>query len=177
MSMLRVVTQNIWGKNNQWQARANAIGRNMRDLEVDIICIQESAPDHFEYLRSHSFRRFPHAYYAPSDNGSITPWPQGLAVFSRLATLETGKVDIGREVETRNSVDAHCAVYDCGITIRSFLGCFQYASVLEQRPETNRYQVLPGSDAARTICRLHTYIDRRFQYQSRYATRILDAAC
>ena len=100
--MLRIVTQNIWGKNNQWQERANAIGRNMRDLEVDIICIQESAPDHFEYLRSRSFRCFPHAYYAESDDGSLTPWPQGLAVFSRLAALETGKVDIGREVETRN---------------------------------------------------------------------------
>ena len=100
--MLRIVTQNIWGKNNQWQERANAIGRNMRDLEVDIICIQESAPDHFEYLRSRSFRCFPHAHYAASDDGSLTPWPQGLAVFSRLAALETGKVDIGREVETRN---------------------------------------------------------------------------
>lgn len=100
--MLRIVTQNIWGKKNRWQERADAIGRNMRDLEVDIICIQESAPDHFEYLRSHSFRRFPHAYYAATDDGSVTPWPQGLAVFSRLAALETGKVDIGREVETRN---------------------------------------------------------------------------
>ena len=100
--MLRIVTQNIWGKNNQWQERANAIGRNMRDLEVDIICIQESAPDHFEYLRSHSFRHFPHAYYAPSDDGSVTPWSQGLAIFSRLAALESGKVDIGRELETRN---------------------------------------------------------------------------
>ncbi len=100
--MLRIVTQNIWGKNNRWQERADAIGRNMVDLEVDIVCIQESAPDHFAYLRSHSFRRFRYAYYAASDDGSVTPWPQGLAVFSRLPALEAGKVDLGREVETRN---------------------------------------------------------------------------
>ena len=56
MPMLRIVTQNIWNVNDRWQARADAIGRNMVDLEVDIVCIQESAPDHFEYLRSHSFR-------------------------------------------------------------------------------------------------------------------------
>ena len=102
MPILRLVTQNIWGVNKQWQKRADAIGRNMRDLDVDIICIQESAPDHFEYLRSRSFRCFPHAYYAPSDDGSLTPLPQGLAIFSRLAALETGKVDIGRELESRN---------------------------------------------------------------------------
>ena len=102
MPILRLVTQNIWGVNKQWQKRADAIGRNMRDLDVDIICIQESAPDHFEYLRSRSFRCFPHAYYAPSDDGSLTPLPQGLAIFSRLAALESGKVDIGRELETRN---------------------------------------------------------------------------
>ena len=102
MPILRIVTQNIWGMNNQWQKRANAIGHNMRDLDVDILCIQESAPDHFEYLRSHSFRHFPHAYYAPSDDGSVAPWSQGLAMFSRLAALESGKVDIGRELETRN---------------------------------------------------------------------------
>lgn len=74
----------------------------MRDRGVEIICIQESAPDHFEYLRAHSFRCFPHAYYAASDDGSLTPRPQGLAIFSRLAAQDTGKVDIGRELETRN---------------------------------------------------------------------------
>ena len=102
MPLLSVVTQNIWGMNNQWQERANGIGRNMHDLDVDIVCIQESAPEHFEYLRSRSFRHYPYAYYAPSDDGSVTPWSQGLAAFSRLAALETGKVDIGRELETRN---------------------------------------------------------------------------
>ena len=102
MLMLRIVTQNIWGKNNQWQNRADAIGRNMDDLDVDIVCIQESAPEHFEYLKSHSFSRFPFAYYAPSDGGSVTPSPQGLAMFSRLPALDSGKVDIARERETRN---------------------------------------------------------------------------
>ena len=102
MPVLRVVTQNIWGINNQWQERADAIGRNMDDLEVDIVCIQESAPDHFEYLKSHSFSPFPHACYAPSDDGSVTPGPQGLAMFSRLPVLDTGKVDIGREHKRRN---------------------------------------------------------------------------
>jgi endonuclease/exonuclease/phosphatase family metal-dependent hydrolase len=102
MPILKVVTQNIWGKNNQWRERANAIGRNMRDLEVDIICIQESAPDHFAYLKSHSFASFPYTYYAPSDDGSVTPRPQGLAIFSRLAAQESGKVDIGREREMSN---------------------------------------------------------------------------
>ncbi len=100
--MLRIVTQNIWGKNSRWQERADAIGRNMDDLEVDIVCIQESAPDHFEYLKSHSFARFPLAYYAPSDDGIVTPYAQGLAMFSRLPALDCGKVDIGRERETRN---------------------------------------------------------------------------
>ena len=42
MPMFRIVTQNIWGKNSRWQERADAIGRNMDDLEVDIVCIQES---------------------------------------------------------------------------------------------------------------------------------------
>lgn len=102
MPMLRIVTQNIWNVNDHWQERADAIGRNMRELEVDIICIQESAPDHFEYLVSHSFRGFPHAYYAASDDGSLTPRPQGLAIFSRLAALEDGKVEIGREREMSN---------------------------------------------------------------------------
>ena len=143
MTMLRIVTQNIWGVNNQWQERANAIGRNMRDLEVDIICIQESAPDHFEYLRSRSFRCFPHAYYAESDDGSLTPWPQGLAVFSRLAALETGKVDIGREVETRNPWMRILQYMKVELLIRSFLGCFQYAPVFEQ-PSRNK----PGSSLA-----------------------------
>ena len=100
--MLRIVTQNIWNKNNHWRERADAIGRNMDELEVDIVCIQESQPEHFEYLKSHSFRRFPHAYYAPSDDGSVTPYPQGLAMFSRLPVLDAGKVDIGREREMRN---------------------------------------------------------------------------
>ena len=100
--MLRIVTQNIWGKNNRWQERADAIGRNMDDLEVDIVCIQESTPDHFEYLKSRSFRHFPHAYYAASDDGSLTPSPQGLAIFSRLRALDSGQADIGRERETRN---------------------------------------------------------------------------
>ena len=100
--MLRIVTQNIWGQNNHWRERADAIGQNMRDLAVDIICIQESAPEHFEYLESHSFRRFPHSAYASSDDGAFTPYPQGLAIFSRLALLEIGKVEIGREVETKN---------------------------------------------------------------------------
>lgn len=100
--MLRIVTQNIWGKNGRWQERADAIGRNMDDLEVDIVCIQESAPDHFDYLQSHSFKRFPYAYYAASDDGSVTPGSQGLAMFSRLPALDRGKVDIGRERETRN---------------------------------------------------------------------------
>ena len=102
MSMLRIVTQNIWGKNNRWRERADAIGRNMDELEVDIVCIQESAPDHFAYLKSRSLSRFPHAFYAPSDDGSVTPYPQGLAMFSRLPVLDTGKVDIGREREMRN---------------------------------------------------------------------------
>ncbi|MCY3799554.1 MAG: endonuclease/exonuclease/phosphatase family protein [Chloroflexi bacterium] len=102
MDTLRIVTQNIWNKNDHWQARADAIGRNMDELEVDIVCIQESMPDHFEYLKSHSFRRFPHANYAPSDDGTVTPRPQGLAMFSRLPALDTGQVDIGREREMRN---------------------------------------------------------------------------
>ena len=102
MPMFRIVTQNIWGKNSRWQERADAIGRNMDDLEVDIVCIQESAPDHFEYLKSHSFSRFPIACYAPGDDGSVTPAPQGLAMFSRLPVLDTGKVDIAQERETRN---------------------------------------------------------------------------
>ena len=100
--MPRIVTQNIWGKNNHWCERADAIGRNMDDLDVDIVCIQESAPDHFEYLKSHSFSRFPHACYASSNDGSVTPYPQGLAMFSRLPVLDTGKFDIGREREMRN---------------------------------------------------------------------------
>ncbi len=100
--MLRIVTQNMWNKNDHWQERADAIGRNMDELEVDIVCIQESTPDHFEYLESHSFRRFPHAYYAPSDDGSATPYPQGLAMFSRLPVLDAGKLDIEREREMRN---------------------------------------------------------------------------
>ncbi|MCY3916195.1 MAG: hypothetical protein OXG49_09320 [Chloroflexi bacterium] len=100
--MLRIVTQNIWNKNNHWRERADAIGRNMDELEVDIVCIQESQPEHFEYLKSHSFRRFPHAYYAPSDDGSVTPYPQGLAMFSQLPVLDAGKVNIGREREMRN---------------------------------------------------------------------------
>lgn len=102
MPMLRIVTQNIWNKNDRWQERADAIGRNMVDLEVDIVCIQESTPDHFEYLKSHSFRRFPHAYYAPSDDGTVSPKPQGLAMFSGLPALDAGKVDIEREREMRN---------------------------------------------------------------------------
>ena len=97
--MLRIVTQNIWGRYNRWQERAEAIGRNMDDLEVDIVCIQESDPDHFEYLESHCFRPFPHACYAVSDDGSLTPRPMGLAIFSRLPLLDTGKVDIGPERE------------------------------------------------------------------------------
>lgn len=100
--MLRIVTQNIWNKNDHWQERADAIGRNMVDLEVDIVCIQESTPDHFEYLKSRSFSRFSHANYAPSDDGTVSPRPQGLAMFSRLPTLETGQVDIGREREMSN---------------------------------------------------------------------------
>ena len=100
--MLRIVTQNIWNKNDHWQERADAIGRNMVDLEVDIVCIQESTPDHFKYLQSHSFAHFPHANYAPSDDGSVTPYPQGLAMFSRLPALDTGQVEIGREREMRN---------------------------------------------------------------------------
>ncbi|MDE2637133.1 MAG: endonuclease/exonuclease/phosphatase family protein [Chloroflexota bacterium] len=102
MPMLRIVTQNIWNKNDHWQERADAIGRNMVDLEVDIVCIQESTPDHFEYLKSHSFSRFPHAYYAPSDDGTVSPRPQGLAMFSRMPALDTGQVDIGREREMSN---------------------------------------------------------------------------
>lgn len=100
--MLRIVTQNIWNKNDHWQERADAIGRNMDELEVDIVCIQESTPDHFEYLKSHSFSRFPNAYYAPSDDGSVTPYPLGLAMYSRLPVLDAGKVDIDREREMRN---------------------------------------------------------------------------
>lgn len=102
MQMLRIVTQNIWGKNNRWRERADAIGRNMVVLEVDIVCIQESSPDHFEYLKSHSFSHFPHANYAPSDDGTVTPYPQGLAMFSRMPVLDKGKFDIGRESEMRN---------------------------------------------------------------------------
>lgn len=102
MPMLRIVTQNIWNKNDHWQERADAIGRNMDELEVDIICIQESMPDHFEYLRSHSFRHFPHAYYAGSDDGTVSPRPQGLAIFSRMAALDTGQVYIRREREMSN---------------------------------------------------------------------------
>ncbi|MCY4019688.1 MAG: endonuclease/exonuclease/phosphatase family protein [Chloroflexi bacterium] len=102
MPSLRIVTQNIWNVNDHWQERANAIGHNMVDLEVDIVCIQESTPDHFEYLKSHSFRRYPHANYAPSDDGSLTPYPLGLAIFSRLPALDRGKVDIEREREMRN---------------------------------------------------------------------------
>lgn len=102
MHSLRIVTQNIWNVNDHWQERANAIGHNMLELEVDIICIQESAPDHFEYLRSHSFRNYSYAYYAASDDGSLTPRPQGLAIFTRLAALEDGKFEIGRELEMSN---------------------------------------------------------------------------
>ncbi|MCY3908345.1 MAG: hypothetical protein OXF63_13970 [Anaerolineaceae bacterium] len=102
MPELRVVTQNIWGINEHWQERADAIGRNMVDLEVDIVCIQESAPDHFEVLKSQSFSSFPHASYAPGDDGSVTPMPLGLAMISRLPLLDTGKVDIGRERERSN---------------------------------------------------------------------------
>ena len=97
--MLRIVTQNIWGRYNRWQERAEAIGRNMDDLAVDIVCIQESDPEHFEHPGSHGFRRFPHASYAASDDGSLTPRPLGLAIFSRLPLLDTGKVDIGPERE------------------------------------------------------------------------------
>ena len=78
MPVLRIVTQNIWNKNDHWQKRADAIGRNMDELEVDIVCIQESMPDHFEYLTSHSFSRFPHAYYAPSDDATVTSKAAGI---------------------------------------------------------------------------------------------------
>lgn len=102
MPVLRVVTQNIWGINDRWQQRADAIGRNMVDLQVDVVCLQESAPDHFKYLKSRSFSAFPHACYAPADDGSLTPVPHGLALFSRLPVLDAGKVDIGREREWSN---------------------------------------------------------------------------
>ncbi|NDJ60716.1 MAG: hypothetical protein GYB67_06295 [Chloroflexi bacterium] len=95
--MLNIVTQNIWGKNDQWQARADAIGINMRTLEVDVLCIQESSPEHFAYVQRHSFADFPYAHYAPSDDGSITPGQQGLATFSRLPMIAAGKADLGRE--------------------------------------------------------------------------------
>lgn len=95
--MLRIVTQNIWGKNNEWQTRADAIGQNMQDLDVDVLCIQESSPDHFDYLKDNSFKHFDYAFYAPSDDGTKTPGQQGLAMFSRLPSLLNGQADLGRE--------------------------------------------------------------------------------
>ena len=38
--LLKVVTQNIWGKGDLWQERADAIGQNMHDMAVDVLCIQ-----------------------------------------------------------------------------------------------------------------------------------------
>ncbi len=95
--MLRIVTQNIWGKNDHWQQRADAIGANLRAQDVDVLCIQETSPDHFEYLRQSSFTHLPYAYYAPSDDGTVTPGQQGLAIFSRHAAQANGQSDLGRE--------------------------------------------------------------------------------
>jgi len=100
--LLRVVTQNIWGKNNQWQERADAIGQNMNDMAVVVVCIQESKPDHFEYLERHSFSHYKYAYYAPSNDGSVAPGPEGLAIFSRVPAVISGQVDLGREGQYRN---------------------------------------------------------------------------
>ena len=100
--LLRVVTQNIWGKNNQWQERADAIGQNMHDMAVDVVCIQESLPDHFEYLERHSFSHYKYAYYAPSDDGSVAPSIAGLAIFSRVPAVISGQADLGREGQARN---------------------------------------------------------------------------
>ena len=93
--MLRIVTQNIWGKNDHWQQRADAIGENLQAQDVDVLCIQETSPDHFAYVRQNSFAHLPYAYYAPSDDGSLTPGQQGLAVFSRYEALDSGQQDLG----------------------------------------------------------------------------------
>ena len=74
----------------------------MDELEVDIVCIQESMPDHFEYLKSHSFSRFPHAYYAPSDDATVTSQAAGIGDVFTTARAGTGQVDIGREREMSN---------------------------------------------------------------------------
>ena len=74
----------------------------MHDLAVDVVCIQESSPDHFEYLKSHSFSRFEYAFYAPSNDGSVAPSPEGLAIFSRVPAAKSGQVDLGREGQHRN---------------------------------------------------------------------------
>lgn len=95
--MLRIVTQNIWGKNDHWQQRADAIGANLQAQDVDVLCIQETSPDHFAYVRQNSFAHLPYAYYAPSDDGSLTPGQQGLAIFSRYEARDSGQQDLGRE--------------------------------------------------------------------------------
>ena len=100
--LLKVVTQNIWGKGDLWQERADAIGQNMHDMAVDVLCIQESLPDHFDYLKRHSFRHFKYAFYAPSNDVSVTPRPAGLAIFSQVPIAISGKVDLGREAQWKN---------------------------------------------------------------------------
>ena len=100
--LLKVVTQNIWGKGDLWQERADAIGQNMHDMAVDVLCIQESSPDHFDYLKRHSFRHFKYAFYAPSNDVSVTPRPAGLAIFSQVPIAISGKVDLGREAQWKN---------------------------------------------------------------------------
>lgn len=95
--MFKVLTQNIWGMNNNWQVRADLIGQQMDARSVDMICIQESSPDHFAYLKNNSFAAWPYAVYAPSDDGTVTPGTQGLAMFSKHAIVATGQFNLGRE--------------------------------------------------------------------------------
>lgn len=95
--MFKILTQNIWGKNNHWQERANLIGKNMDEQAVDVLCIQETSPDHFEYLKTESFKAWEHAVYAPSDDATLAPGYQGLAMFSRHPIQNAAQYDLGRE--------------------------------------------------------------------------------
>jgi endonuclease/exonuclease/phosphatase family metal-dependent hydrolase len=99
---IRVVTWNLWGRLGDWKARAGPIARTLRDLDPDLVCLQEvwQEGDRNQAAVLAEHLGMNHAYAADRTEDGID---QGVAVLSRwpLAEVERRELPVPEGVPHR----------------------------------------------------------------------------
>ena len=100
---IRVVTWNLWWRLGDWKARADAIAETLKDLQPDLVCLQEvwQEGDLNQAVLLARHLGMAHAFVLDRQEGEID---QGVALLCRwpLAEIETKPLPVPAGVEHPN---------------------------------------------------------------------------